>query len=213
MLNVSALDEVTVNLPSGVAARSQVRAHVLAVGMRTIALEANEKADVLRLKEHFSYPGCYLTTADTDASLFAFKGTLVLAEPVGDLRFVVDDHVADPDQATKILAAFPVRITRSPPGEPIEGETISISPYVILVTTDEDFDVGDRVQLELDLAELDLTLRPQATVLRSGGGAVAFGITEDFTKERATLAHLVISSYRAKLSGRRHHNARSLPEF
>ncbi len=213
MLSVSALDEVTVNLPSGVATRSQVRAHVLAVGVRTIALEAIEKSDVLRLKEHYQYPGCYLTTAESEALLYAFKGTLVLAEPVGDLRFVVDEGVSDPDQATKILAAFPVKITRTPPGSPIEGETISISPYVILVDTAEDFDVGDRVQIEVDLAELDITLRPQATVLRAGGGVVAFGISEDSTRERATLAHLVISSYRAKLSGRRHHGARSLPEF
>lgn len=136
-------DVVSILVSDAKAGRSTPRtldAVVLAFSDRGVALDLITKALVLRLPEVIS--DALLVGQGSDA-LVGLRGTIVLAQPAGHLRFIVAEAISRRREGTRIGYEMPVALSRMGSDRTVEGETVTIGADGFTAAADIDAEVGD----------------------------------------------------------------------
>jgi hypothetical protein len=201
MKRLAEFSVVVVNPPWRGALRSDsFECHVLAVIGNTAALEPINRASTLWLPERLD---AALVSFRHEGSLVGLCGTLWLRKNVGDLRYTVTDGIhTGLRRATTVDVCAP--ITLRPPGRanPVEGLTVNLSAYAILVNADLDAQRGDVVGFSLSLPGVDEPLEAEATVVRLSDGRVALDVDVGNRDARSRLARFVVNHNRSVLRAR-----------
>lgn len=201
MKRLSEFSVVVVNPPWRGALRSDsFECHVLAVIGNTAALEPINRASTLWLPERLDGA---LVSFRHEGSLVGLCGTLWLRKNVGDLRYTVTDGIhTGSRRATTVDVCAPITLRPAGGGNPVEGLTVSLSAYVILVASELDAQPGDVVGLSLALPGMDEPVEAEATVVRRADGRVALEVDVGDRDARSQLARFVVNHNRSVLRRR-----------
>jgi hypothetical protein len=192
---------VVVNPPWRGALRSDsFECHVLAVIGNTAALEPINRAATLWLPEQLDGA---LVSFRHEGSLVGLCGTLWLRKTVGDLRYTVTDGIhTGLRRATTVDVCAPITLRPGGGADPVEGLTVNLSAYAILVATDLDAQPGDVVGFSLALPGIDDSVDAEATVVRLTDGRVALEVDVGDRDARSLLARFVVNHNRSVLRRR-----------
>jgi hypothetical protein len=192
---------VVVNPPWRGALRSDsFECHVLAVIGNTAALEPINRAATLWLPEQLDGA---LVSFRHEGSLVGLCGTLWLRKTVGDLRYTVTDGIhTGLRRATTVDVCAPITLRPASGADPVEGLTVNLSAYAILVATDLDAQPGDVVGFSLALPGIDDSVDAEATVVRLTDGRVALEVDVGDRDARSLLARFVVNHNRSVLRRR-----------
>ena len=201
MKRLSEFSVVVVNPPWRGALRSDsFECHVLAVIGNTAAIEPINRASTLWLPERLDHA---LVSFRHEGSLVGLCGTLWLRENVGDLRYTVTDGIhTGLRRATKVDVCAPITLRPAGGADPVEGLTVNLSAYAILVASELDAQRGDVVEFSLALPGLDEPLEAEATVVGLAAGRVDLEVDVGNRAVRSRLARFVVDHNRSVLRRR-----------
>jgi len=201
MKRLSEFSVVVVNPPWRGALRSDsFECHVLAVIGNTAALEPINRASTLWLPERLDGA---LVSFRHEGSLVGLCGTLWLRKIVGDLRYTVTDGIhTGLRRATTVDVCAPITLRPAGGANPVEGLTVNLSAYAILVASDLDAQPGDVVGFSLALPGIDEPVEAEATVVRLTDGHVALEVDVGDRDARSLLARFVVNHNRSVLRRR-----------
>jgi PilZ domain-containing protein len=174
--------------------------HVLAVIGNTAAIEPVDLAATLWLPDKLESA---LLSFRHEGSLVGLCGTLYRREDVGDLRYTVTDGIQAPGRrATRIDVRAPITVRLAGAANPVEGMTVNLSAYGLLVDCELDAAPGDAVEFSLTLPGVDEPLEAAATVARLVDGGIGLDIDAGNRSVRSRLAGFVVDHNRARLRRR-----------
>jgi hypothetical protein len=202
MKRLSEFGVVVVNPPWRGALRSDsFECHVLAVIGNTAAIEPINRASTLWLPERLD--GALLSFRH-EGSLVGLCGTLWLRKTVGDLRYTVTDGIhTGLRRATTVDVCAPITLRPAGGAQPVEGLTMNLSAFAILVSSAElDAQPGDVVGFSLALPGIDEALEAEATVVRLADGRVDLEVDVGDRVARSCLARFVVNHNRSLLRRR-----------
>jgi PilZ domain len=188
-------------------------ARILAVEAMTVVLELDAGAETNRLPDRVSSA---LMTFRHGDSLVGFRGTLHVARPVGDFRFVVADRVVSRTRSTRVNCMTRCTIRRltpdADPGPEVRGVTVNIAPGGMLIeAAGTDAVTGDVIEFRLtDPDDRDHVITGEAHVVRHGEGLVAIAVSDSSPEAHGALGALVVARSRARLH-REHLGGREAP--
>jgi hypothetical protein len=194
-------DHVVVTLPRQLLGAISFRARILAVAEMMVTLEAEKRAETLRVLE--SVPNAFLTFRQGDA-LVGFRGTLHPTKQAGDFRFVVSDQSVMRSRSTRVNCMTRIGIRRlsgDAPGEEVPGVTLNVASAGLLIEAPEvDAITGDVIEFHMNNPdERGSIISGEATVVRHGEGLIAVAVSEKSFAARAALAALVVARSRRAL--------------
>jgi len=194
-------DRVVVTLPRQLLGAISFRARILAVAEMTVTLEAERRAETMRVLE--SVPNAFLTFRQGDA-LVGFRGTLHLTKQAGDFRFVVSDQAAMRSRSTRVNCMTRIgvrRVSGDEPGEETTGVTLNVASAGLLIEAPEtDAITGDVIEFHMNNPdERGNVISGEAAVVRHGEGLIAVAVSENSFAARAALGALVVARSRRAL--------------
>jgi hypothetical protein len=201
MRRLSEFSVVLVNPPRRGALRSDTfECRVLAVIGNTAAIEPINRAATLWLPDRLDNT---LLSFRHDGLLVGLCGTLWTRQRVGDLRYTVTDGIhAAGRRATRVEVCAPITLRLAGVANPVEGLTVNVSAYGILVGSELDAAAGDVVEFSLSLPGIDEPFEGAATVVRHGDGSVGLEVDARNRDLRSRLARFVVDHNRAVLRRR-----------
>lgn len=201
MDRLHAHDGVVVTLPRQLLGAISFRARILAVSEMTVTLEAEKRAEAMRVIE--SVPNAFLTFRQGDA-LVGFRGTIHPTRQAGDFRFVVSDQAAVRSRSTRVNCMTRIgirRVSGDEPGEEVGGVTLNIASAGLLIEApDSDAITGDIIEFHMNNPdERGNVISGEAAVVRHGEGLIAVAVSEKSFAARAALGALVVARSRRAL--------------
>jgi hypothetical protein len=201
MRRLSEFSLVVVNPPwRGMLRSDSFECHVLAVIGNTAAIEPVDRASTLWLPERLDRA---LLSFRHEGVLVGLYGTLWLRKGVGDLRYTVTDGIrATGRRATSVGVCAPIALRPASADTLVEGLTMSVSAYSIVVDCELESSDGAAVEFSLALPGVDEPFEGAATVHHLAEGRVELAIDVRNRALRSRLARFVVDHNRAVLRRR-----------
>lgn len=190
--------------------RGHIAARVLAISDRAVALEALDKADVLRLPD--GAVGALLSFPYREG-LVALRGTLSQAKTPGDLRFVPSDHASNRrTRGTRMRCVMPVQALVNGSGSTARGFTSWVGPDGVTVEFADGWEPAGAVELVIDL-ESAPSVKAVAKAVGTTEDGVELQLSQSSSDARHALGTLVVSLSRASVRRRESPYAESIADF
>jgi hypothetical protein len=189
---------ISLSETTGRSAPRSLDAVVLAFSDRGVALDLIDKAQITRLPE--IVPDALLASYASGRGLFGLRGTIVLSQPSGHLRFIVADAATRRKEGTRISYEVPIALSPRGSSRAVEGTTMSVGPDGLTVAADVGGTSGELLRISFAASSGDEQIEGTAEVVSNVAGVVKLKFDLNSAALRAELGDIVVAESRARFS-------------